>query len=107
MSPIRLPANARVPPTNPAMSKHHDPAGARPLTCISSGCQYTCGYRLYPWCATRGDGGSMNRYFSTLEQCRAAVSGAQYCSLNYWYTAYGPYYSFGGWKPPRRVGLSR
>jgi hypothetical protein len=55
------------------------------------------GYRLYPWCAyynTRS--GSTNCYFSTFEQCRAAISGnGGMCTQNSWYSAYGPYYSFG------------
>jgi hypothetical protein len=63
------------------------------------------GYRLYPWCAyysTRG--GATNCYFSTIEQCRAAVSGVGgYCGVNTWYAAYGSYYSFGsGGAPPAR-----
>jgi hypothetical protein len=63
------------------------------------------GFRLYPWCAyysTRG--GATNCYFSTIEQCRAAVSGVGgYCAVNTWYAAYGSYYSFGGGSAPRRA----
>lgn len=63
------------------------------------------GYRLYPWCAYfNGRGGYTNCYFSTLEQCRLAVSGAGgTCNINTWYEAYGPYYSFGGTAPARRT----
>ena len=55
------------------------------------------GYKLYPYCAyynTKG-GGSSNCYFSTLAQCRAAVSGVGgFCDVNPFYAAYGPYYRF-------------
>lgn len=52
--------------------------------------------RLYPWCADKGNGAT-NCYFSTLDQCRAVVSGSGgQCVANSWYAAYGPYYSFGG-----------
>ena len=37
----------------------------------------------YPWCAQYGDRGMRNCGFSTLEQCRAAVSGnGGYCEQN-------------------------
>lgn len=43
----------------------------------------------YPWCAVYGlgdEGGSSNCYFMTLEQCRAAISGAGgFCSRNTFY----------------------
>jgi hypothetical protein len=64
------------------------------------------GFPLYPWCAYYsggGRGGSTNCYFSTYQQCMAAVSGVGgTCNVNTWYEAYGPYYSFGGAAPPRR-----
>lgn len=62
------------------------------------------GFPLYPWCAYySGRGGYTNCYFSTYEQCMAAVRGAGgTCAVNTWYSAYGPYYSFGGGAPPRR-----
>ncbi|MFZ0459098.1 MAG: DUF3551 domain-containing protein [Rhodoplanes sp.] len=67
------------------------------------------GYRLYPWCAyynTRG--GTTNCYFSTFEQCRAAISGiGGMCTENSWYAAYGPYYSLGGAPTARRAGRIR
>ncbi|MGZ8368399.1 MAG: DUF3551 domain-containing protein [Rhodoplanes sp.] len=47
----------------------------------------------------------MRCYFSTIEQCRAAVSGVGgYCGVNTWYAAYGSYFSFGsgGAPPPAR-----
>jgi hypothetical protein len=42
----------------------------------------------YRWCAQDiGDSGATNCYFLTLEQCRAAVSGAGlFCSPNTFYT---------------------
>ncbi|MFY9699059.1 MAG: DUF3551 domain-containing protein [Rhodoplanes sp.] len=67
------------------------------------------GYRLYPWCAyynTRG--GATNCYFSTFEQCRAAIRGiGGMCTENSWYAAYGPYYSLGGAPTARRAGRLR
>lgn len=62
------------------------------------------GYKLYPWCAYyEGLGGYTNCYFSTLAQCRAAVSGVGgTCNINTFYAAYGPYYGFGGTAPARR-----
>ena len=43
----------------------------------------------YRWCADYGagtDGGGTNCYFSTLEQCRATVSGiGGYCRVNGFY----------------------
>ena len=37
----------------------------------------------YPWCAQYGDRGMRNCGFSTLEQCRAAISGnGGYCEAN-------------------------
>ena len=56
------------------------------------------GYKLYPYCAYYNvKGGATNCYFSTLAQCRAAVSGiGGSCSVNPFYAAYGPYYSFRG-----------
>ena len=66
------------------------------------------GFPLYPWCAYYGNGRT-NCYFSTFEQCRAAISGGVggMCSQNSWYAAYGPYYSFGGGQPPRRLRRSQ
>ncbi|MBI3435632.1 MAG: DUF3551 domain-containing protein [Proteobacteria bacterium] len=46
---------------------------------------------VYPWCALYAGafGGSTNCYFSTIEQCRAAVSGnGGYCERNAFYPAY-------------------
>ena len=42
----------------------------------------------YRWCAEGiGDSGATNCYFITLEQCRAAVSGAgSFCRPNTFYT---------------------
>ncbi len=42
----------------------------------------------YRWCAQdMGQSGSSNCYFLTLEQCRAAVSGAgSFCTPNTFYT---------------------
>lgn len=69
------------------------------------------GYRLYPWCAYYGGGGrggATNCYFSTFEQCQAAVSGTGgFCNINTWYAAYGPYYAFGGASPPRQYRRRR
>ncbi|MEZ5890779.1 MAG: DUF3551 domain-containing protein [Xanthobacteraceae bacterium] len=62
------------------------------------------GYQVYPWCAyyNTNSGGS-NCYFSTFEQCQAAISGVGgMCSQNPWYTAYGSHYSFGGARTGRR-----
>jgi hypothetical protein len=54
------------------------------------------GFRLYPWCAVGTRGGATSCYFSTLQQCQAAVRGAGgQCVVNSWYTAYGPNYSYG------------
>jgi len=43
----------------------------------------------YKWCAIMGggeDGGMINCYFITLEQCRATVSGVGgFCRVNLWY----------------------
>jgi uncharacterized protein DUF3551 len=40
----------------------------------------------YPWCALYGDHGMRNCGFSTLEQCRAAISGnGGYCEPNLMY----------------------
>ena len=62
------------------------------------------GYRLYPWCAYyTGRMGASNCYFSTYEQCRAAVSGVGgSCNVNPFYAAYGSYYSFNRNSYPRR-----
>jgi hypothetical protein len=47
------------------------------------------GAQTYPWCAVYGGkaGGSSNCGFSTLEQCRATVSGmGGFCARNSFYT---------------------
>lgn len=55
------------------------------------------GYKLYPYCAYYNlKSGVSNCYFSTLAQCRAAISGVGgTCGINPFYAAYGSYYSFG------------
>lgn len=53
----------------------------------------------YPWCAVYGgeDGGGTNCGFSTIEQCRATISGmGGFCAPNQFYT--GP-----AAKPGRRA----
>jgi hypothetical protein len=67
------------------------------------------GFRVYPWCAYYNTkGGATNCYFSTFEQCQAAISGnGGMCTQNPWYTAYGPYYSLGGSRSARRARRSR
>lgn len=65
------------------------------------------GYRVYPWCAQYSGRGGSNCYFSTFEQCRAAVSGVGgSCNVNPFYAAYGSYYSFGG-QPAQRSSARR
>ncbi len=65
------------------------------------------GLRLYPWCAYYGNGRE-SCYFSSFEQCRAAISGAGgMCTQNSWYEAYGSHYSFGGARSQRPTGRSR
>jgi Protein of unknown function (DUF3551) len=59
--------------------------GAAILAPHSGGAQYAA--EFFPYCAHYFDkGGSSNCYFSSLEQCRAAVSGVGgYCNGNPWF----------------------
>jgi hypothetical protein len=58
--------------------------------------------QTYPFCASYNDEtGATNCGFSTMEQCRAAISGAGgFCGIN-------PMYQAGRSSPPRRAPRGR